>query len=796
VQPPQQPDTNPPPRSLGANPGYVLGQLARALAAAEGHESPEVRARAERKVEDWLQVFQGMLSGALQIGARVPVADAPAWATLEVVKGGFATGGLLAGGELRPHEREMLSRLPAVPVGGERAALNAYYLGDEGLAELQRLLADGCYRVQVPEEGALLVVAWLVRRGHADQARALLDEIGPHFSRLRFYPVLNPCPLTAGATVYLQDIGTTINVLQAVRPEPRFERQKEAVEVWVPLYGRVVELFLETVRGLPPALRLGPDGKALRGPAGKFLIEGGWPCQHYPEEWAARAQGVLEDYRQLRAEHHLCRSPESATAGFPTLRRYLERCLEGPEQLTGRDVGLIRSILAGFTVKRGLPGSERWKSLRARQARQVAGPTRADLARLLAERLSGQPRDEGLASLEEALAPVSAAEAEQLRVPPGRTIPEALAAKVRRCLDAPVAALVEQGVLPSGEVLARVVPQLVAHARAGAIECPDLRRLYGAIYAAFRRRRSLLLVHLQSQVKLEELPWVRAVTAYHANSDETRRHARAVLEEVVTLALTAFPQLALPNKLLQELRALASSAGLALPITDELAADIFMGDFSEKFLRAARMAAELLEGTLYERYYGLPYARVRRIDDVRPSRYGTPTSPEFTALCVELAGEVNSGGRWSVARNGKIIEQAQVLTTHNLAVLFDALGLTESLRPRLEELALRCFAWVCRRLRQKCAAWQPQLRAIKNAAYAWRQMVFFLAVTPAESVGAFLGRADALLGEQSPHLQGRLRPALVWLARAARGLPVEAPATLEEGRRFLGWTTERHWLLA
>lgn len=187
---------------------------------------------------------------------------------------------------------------------------------------------------------------------------------------------------------------------------------------------------------------------------------------------------------------------------------------------------------------------------------------------------------------------------------------------------------------------------------------------------------------------------------------------------------------------------------------------------------------------------------MRPIDDVRPSRYGTPTSPEFTALCVELAGEAGAGHGRSVARNGKIIEQAQVLTTHNLAVLFDALGLTEALRPRLEELALRCFAWVCRRLRQKCAAWRPQLRAVKNAAYAWRQMVFFLAVAPAESAAAFLGRAEAHLGEQPAGLARRLRPALVGLARAARGLPVEACAPdEEEGRRFLGWATERHWLL-
>jgi hypothetical protein len=799
MQPPQRPAADTPVGVSGANPGYALGQLARALATSETHESPEVRERAARKVEAWVQIFRGMLSGALQVGSRVPVAGAPAWATLAVMKGGFATGALLAGGELEPHERELLGRLPAVPAGAERPALNAHYLGDDGLDELNRLLASGCYRVHLPEEGALLVVAWLVRNGQADRARDLLDEIGPHFARLRFYPVPDPRPLTASSAAHLQDVGATVENLRAVPPSPRFERQKEAVEVWAPLYARVVELFAETVRGPVPTLSLGADGKPLRSEAGKFSVEGGWPCQQYPDGWQARARAALDDYRRLRAEHQLCASPESATAGFPTLRRYLERCATAPEQLTGRDVGMIRSILAGFATKRGLPGSERWRALRERQARQVAGPTTAELARVLVARLSELPQHEGVASLDEVLAPVSGEEAGRFGVPAGHSIPEGLAVNLRRCLDAPVGALVEQGVIRSAEVLARVVSQVTSQVRAAGVADAELRRLYGAVYAAFRRRRSLLLLNLQSQVKLEELPWVRAINAFRDEGVSARQQARQVLEKLVALAVTAFPQQILPNKLLQEVRALADGAGMGLPIVDEVAADIFMGEFSEKFLRAARKAAELLEGTIYERYYDLPFARVRRIDDVKPSRLGTATSPAFAQLCAELAGEGGEARGRSVVRNGKTIEQEQLLTTHNLAVLFDALGLAHTLGPRLEDMALHCYLWVCWRLREKVDAWQPRLRAVKNAAYAWRQMIFFLAVAPAGTVESFLSSAGGWLRAEKPDFQARFRPALEGLTRAARGLPAEATPTEDNpagARRFLGWTTEKHWLLA
>jgi hypothetical protein len=198
-------------------------------------------------------VYEGLLSGALQVGSRTPLADTPAWATLDVAHGGFATGSLLAGGPLLPHERERLGRLPAAPEGAERSALNASYLTDEGLAELGQLLDSGCYRLGVPEEGALLVVAWLLRQGDGDAARSILDAIGPFLNRLRFYPVPDPTPLASGAVVHLQNVRTTAAQLAALRPRPAVLALREAITVWVPLFDRLVGLFLETVEGEVPS---------------------------------------------------------------------------------------------------------------------------------------------------------------------------------------------------------------------------------------------------------------------------------------------------------------------------------------------------------------------------------------------------------------------------------------------------------------------------------------------------------------------------------------------------------------
>lgn len=791
----ERPETEPTePVEHGANPGFALGQLAAALAASQGHADPKVRERAKGKARKWVDVLAGMLSGALRIGERTPMADVPAWATPEVIHGGFATGALLAGDPLRPHEQALLDRAGGGAAGTPRARLNAWYLTEAGFAELRTMLATGYYRVEVPEEAALLAVAWLAEHGAADAARRLLDEIAPHFPTLRFYPVPAARPLAESASVHLQTAGDAAAELRALRDPAQVLAQREAVLVWAPLADRAVSLFLETVEGPVPTLARDQDGRTLRAENGAFQVQGGWPCQHYPEGWAERAQALLSDYARLRREHRLSASPDRASGSFATLRRYLERCANAPASLTGRDVGRVRLVLAGIVTRRGVPGSPPAREMRQRQRAGAAAPTRTELARVVAGRLEVLDPEVGVASPDALLAPVAAGEAGVHGVAEGTPVAPRLARRLRRVQSAPVETLVERGVISSGEALARVVPAIVAPVLASGLADAALRRLYAAVYRAFRRRRSLLLLNLERQVRLRELPWVAAMEA--GRQAGAADAARQALERVATLAITSFPQQIIPNKLLQEVRALAAEAGLQLPLVDELAADIFMGAFTPNFLHAAQAAARMLEGTLYERYYAIPFARVAAIDDVKASVHrGAPTSAAFLALCEERAEPGTPDGSW-VARNGAVVEQSQILTTHNLAVLFALPGVAEAVRPRLGELARGCFTWICRRLQQPAARWQTRLRVVKNAAYAWRQMVFFLSHLPPEDARAFLAWAREHLNAQPHEFRQRFHPALGGLARALDGADAEDAADRTEARRFLGWSPGgAHWLL-
>src|SRR5262249_55185667 len=151
-------------------------------------------------------------------------------------------------------------------------------------------------------------------------------------------------------------------------------------------------------------------------------------------------------------------------------------------------------------------------------------------------------------------------------------------------------------------------------------------------------------------------------------------------------------------------------AGLSIPIVDELAADIFMGTFTDKFLRSSQIAAHLLTGTLYERYFGVAWKRVLELNDLQTA-YGASVSPGFAALCRQLARVDESESR-SVSRNGKIIEQSQILTTHNLAALIVSLKLQPTLVPRLRELAEGCFRWICGW--RITPSWKANQRMAKN----------------------------------------------------------------------------------
>ena len=774
-----------------AAPGYALGRLARALETAATHEDPAVRERARDKVDQWRAVLDGMRRGVLTVGSRTPVDGTPAWVTLEVVHGGFATGRYIAEGALQTHEEELLPLLPdTVPGETPRERLNLYFASDEGQRQLVEAIESGTYRIAVPEEGALPVIAWLVHRGRTSEAFELIEVLRPLMHRLRFYPRLEAQPRPADTMVRVATVGEVSDKLASVRPQAQVVAMNETYTVWNPLYDRLVALWLDTVQGEPPTLARDDGGALRRSVDGQPIVEGGWPCKRWPSDWTERRELWLAEYTAARREHRLGRKHSNPKSNFAVLAGALEKCPTDSARLLGREVGAIRHSLAGTVARHGAPGSSRRDTLRAEQARVAGLPLHADIAAIVVERLKAYPEDGGLASVEPLGEPVRGGEGDSVAV--GTTIPAQLIAKAERALEAPVAELVERGIIGSAEVLAIVLPQITAQVAAGGIDDAPLRDLYAQIYAAFRRRRSLLLLDLEHQVRIEELPWIAALEPLRRPTVGAQDSARLTLEEVTRLTIAAFPHTIIPNPLVREMAALAQRAGAKLPLVEEVAADIFMGTFTAKWSKAAAVARDMLAGSLYARYYDLPELPPPR---EHKTRWGKTTDEAFAVACKRRAAEAGTGGSF-VAANGAILEQSQILTTQNLAVLVVRLHLEPDVRRLAPALARQVLDWVVTRQVQVAPDFRARLRMLKNTAYAWRQAIFLLSLCEEHVQLQAVRDLKAAVAEQSPAYQARFDPVVRGLELVVRGGRFDTNGHGEGGaRRFLGWSCGHHWLM-
>lgn len=750
--------------------GYVQWQMAKSLMATADALDAADRERAVKRIDQWHRVIEGMTSGTVQVGERTPVEDLPAWVSLEVARGGFATGRATAEGPLAPDEDETATQLGVLP---SRALLFAYALTESGIAELQAMLRSNCYRVPLPEQAALLVVAWLLQHGDQAAAVEVLDEITPFADRLRFTPTPSPTPLPDPGLVSRQTAGEARAALLARKPNPAVQTMREAVTVWAP--------FADEVLSHWQAVQLPDTG----------------PVSALPDEWRRAGRALLDRYATLASFNTRCTKHRRPKENLAILLRGLETATSDGS-LTDRQAGWVRTAVTAMTARRGAPGSPQLTALRRRQLEDAERPLYSDLARVVAGRLAMLPSDGGLTRPGDVLSPVTSVEAAAVGLPEEAPLPGPVVRVVHRTLAGSIEELIAAGGIPSAEVLASLAPQLGASTTARSYEDPALSSLMAANYRAFRSRRSLLLLDLNKQVQLEELPWVQAAQGHRRTGARQQSQALITLARLGALTLETFPATVLPNMVVTELRSLASEAGLRLPWVEELAADIFMGTFSPKYLAAAKLAGELFADSLYARYYDIDYAAVLRLpDEGRPQpappwwrRKRSPgtSATGFADLCHQRVGRkpVQDWTSWSVAANGTVIEQAQILTTHNLATLVGPAGVAPT--RGWPWLAVSAFKEVCREVDHLAGNPRP-LRTVKDAAYGWRQVMAYLSLcTPDETVQA---RSDiaAVMADRWPPTRRRLGFALTGLDAALEG------AVPQPTDRLLGWTTAGHRLL-
>lgn len=754
---------------------YALAQWHRALRTAATTPDDLTRTRAQDRAGRWARVLAGLRAGTLTLGSRTPVRGQPAWVTPEVVRGGFATGAAAAGGPLTDAERE-LARRAGVPE--LRGALFHHLLTEHGMRRLWEVLDAGTYEVDVPEASAQLVVAWLVREGETDAALRVVRELLPHADDLRFVPVALDVPVRRPDVMWRETAGDAATALRAARPRPRIERMNEVLDVWNPYADALLAHWLDVPAGVldVPAGVFAPDGAAAardpRGTAGDGGRggAGAGPDATSVRAWLDAGRGLLAEFDRLAREHTAPARHTNPKQNAATLRLALAGLVDGRE-LTPRERGRVRVAVDAMVSRRGAPGSDALTVLRSSQHAQAARPAHAALAHVAAERLASVPPTAGLDDADAFTVPVTHAEAALTGVPAGASMPPSVARTLLRARAGTLSELVASGAVPSAELLAALVPQVTAQVVAEQYPDPALRVLVARAYEAFRRRRSLLLLDLQHQVRPEELPWLAATDPWRVATPATRDVARGTLLRLADEAVTHWPGTILPNPLVAELETLAGAAGLTVPFVQEIAADIFEGRFSARFAAALDLAATATPGSLYARYYGITAEEVARV------RTAARPRAAFGDLCTTRAA--TPGHRWCVTCNGMVVEQAQVLTTHDLASL-RAVGFVPSRGWRAA--AEGAFAQVAALVGRLDGNRRPQ-RMLKDTAYAWRQAVWFAAQLDEHEQGAFLAWARDDAGRRAPFARARLGVLLDGLDRPGTQPPL------------LGWGHRGHWLL-
>jgi hypothetical protein len=108
--------------------------------------------------------------------------------------------------------------------------------------------------------------------------------------------------------------------------------------------------------------------------------------------------------------------------------------------------------------------------------------------------------------------------------------------------------------------------------------------------------------------------------------------------------------------------------------------------------------------------------------------------------------------------------------------------------------AERCWSEVVRLTGLLRRSRRP-LPVVKDAAYAWRQLVFFCSLPGQDAVAVAAGLAAGLT-DLPAHVRDPLAPVVGGLADIAAGGTFDADGRSAHGRRFTGWAVGPHWLLA
>lgn len=147
------------------------------------------------------------------------------------------------------------------------------------------------------------------------------------------------------------NVGDLKRAVSGYRAPLEARRRRESAVIWRPLFERLLEAVAQTT-------------------------EEGWPFQRYPEEWSVDVASVVKEVQARLFGEVTCHYPQRADSNFGALFQAVCQALEDPGGLSGREVGLVRSILEQSERKYGPVGSISRREAVASVQLELAGEDR------------------------------------------------------------------------------------------------------------------------------------------------------------------------------------------------------------------------------------------------------------------------------------------------------------------------------------------------------------------------------------------------------------------------------------
>jgi hypothetical protein len=295
---------------------------------------------------------------------------------------------------------------------------------------------SGAFTARVPEDTALLTVAWMLRNGDSESAVGILDAILPFASQLRFAPRSAPPTGERPPTGHVsrrspKDAREALNDLRAA---PDIEVMRTVLLVWNPLCDNFLSLWYPRVSDV---------GRVDEEP--------------FSDAWTQNAKTLLSQFDSAKKTHG---PPPRRNRNLAWLVQATREAVVGPT-LASRTNGRLRIAVNGMVQKRGAPGSDSLDALRTFQAGVAKKPSNKAFGVIVSQRLAGVYEDDGLLDPTLYAGPITPAESQQHNISEGRTLPPSIVHVVRSTYSAPLHTLVSENLIPSAEVYASLLPQEV-----------------------------------------------------------------------------------------------------------------------------------------------------------------------------------------------------------------------------------------------------------------------------------------------------------------------------------------------